>query len=143
MDNAYEKDYRRILAACAEAKTVKKPNFAALAREYSVSVWRLRARFNGRPSRSTRHMAYSRLNDLQIGSIVRWIDHLDALHILSTANMVVVSANAIFMLPIKTPARLARTGYTTLWQKSYQQGFIGYRKSLQTEIVSLLRILVS
>ena len=45
MDHSYSAVEKRIQAACKAANAEKKPNFAALARQYSVSVYRLRARF--------------------------------------------------------------------------------------------------
>ncbi|KOS39223.1 hypothetical protein ACN38_g9942 [Penicillium nordicum] len=95
MDKPYSDVERRILTACSVARTSKKPNFAALAREYEVPVGRLRARFAGRKSRSTRQMTYTRLNEDQIASLVRWIRCLDNLHVPPTAKMVAISANAL------------------------------------------------
>jgi hypothetical protein len=95
MSQAYFDVERRISTACSVARTVKKANFAALAREYDVPFGRLRARFAGRASRSTREMAYTRLNKVQIRALESWIDRLDSLHIPPTANMVVASANAM------------------------------------------------
>ncbi|KAJ6001156.1 hypothetical protein N7481_001565 [Penicillium waksmanii] len=95
MTSQYNAIKMRIQTACSAARVAKNPNIAALARKYDVPMQRLRARYLGRASRSTRHMAYKRLNDEQEASLVGWIRRLDNLHIPPTAGMVVVSANAL------------------------------------------------
>jgi hypothetical protein len=65
MPSQYQATEARIQTACSAARGVKNPNIAVLAREYDVSAHRLRARYKGRASRTTRHMAYKRLDDEQ------------------------------------------------------------------------------
>jgi hypothetical protein len=95
MPSQYQATEARIQTACSAARGVKNPNIAALAREYDVSAHRLRARYKGRASRTTRHMAYKRLDDEQEAALIGWIRRLDDLHIPPTAGMVVASANAL------------------------------------------------
>ena len=86
MNNQYFASEQRVLAAC---------NISALAREFDVSAQRLRARFHGRQSRSTRHPSTNRLDESQEAALIRWIDTLDAIHAPPTAGMVEGSANAM------------------------------------------------
>jgi hypothetical protein len=95
MPSQYNAIEMRIQTACSAARIAKNPNIAVLAREYDVLMQRLRARYLGRASRSTRHMAYKRLNDNQEASLVGWIRRLDNLYIPPMAGMVVVSVNAL------------------------------------------------
>lgn len=95
MSKPYSDVERPISTACAVARTSKKVNFAALAREYDVPVGRLRARFADRPSRMTCETTYSRLNKTQIASLINWITRLDELHVPPTARMVASAANAL------------------------------------------------
>ncbi|KAJ5976597.1 hypothetical protein N7481_010304, partial [Penicillium waksmanii] len=85
----YQAVEARIQTACSAIRCAEKPNFAALAREFDVSPSRLRAGYKGRPSRSTRHMAYKRLDDEQEASLVGWITRLDDLAVPPTTSMVV------------------------------------------------------
>lgn len=95
MPSQYQATEARIQTACSAARCAKNLNIAALARQFDVSASRLRARYKGRPSRSTRQMAYKRLDDEQEASLVGWVRRLDDLAVPPTAGMVVVSANAL------------------------------------------------
>ena len=95
MDNSYSAIEQRIQTACETARHQKKPNISALARQHEVPVHRLRARFQGRQSRSQRTITTKRLTDLQEAALIRWIDRLDCLHVSPTAGMVAASANAM------------------------------------------------
>ena len=54
-----------------------------------------RARYNGRPSRTTRRVAYKRLNDEQEASLMGWIRPLDTIRIPPTASTVVMNAHVL------------------------------------------------
>jgi len=51
----------------------KKPNLMRFARDFRVSHSRLRARFHGRPSRTTRVKATARLSELQQLALIEWV----------------------------------------------------------------------
>ena len=95
MDNSYLAIEKRVEAACKAARQKKRAKIAPLAREFGVPVSRLRARLQGRPSRSSRPITTKRLDASQEAALVRWIERLDTLHVPPTAGMVEASANAI------------------------------------------------
>ena len=73
----------------------KNTKIAPLAREFDVPVQRLRARLNGRQSRSSHPTPTKRLDQSQEAALIRWIKILDSLHVPPTAGMVEASANAM------------------------------------------------
>ena len=81
MDDSYEDIENRIFEAIWKAKRVKRPNIAALAREFCVPVSRLRARFQGTPSKKGNSNAKKTLDDAQEAALERWIERLDGLNI--------------------------------------------------------------
>lgn len=81
MDDSYEDIENRIFEAMWKAKRVKRPNMAALAREFCVPVSRLRARFQGTPSKKGNSNAKKTLDDAQEAALGRWIERLDDLNI--------------------------------------------------------------
>ncbi|KAJ5994694.1 hypothetical protein N7481_001671 [Penicillium waksmanii] len=85
----------RVIAACQKAKTLKKPNFAALSREYCVPVQRLRARAKGRQSKNDRPAPHRRLDDAQEAALFAWINRLDNLGVPPTSGRIEASANAM------------------------------------------------
>lgn len=94
MNYSYSAIEQRIQAACKVARTRKNAKSAPLAREFDVSVYRLRARFHGRQSRTQSPITTKRLYESQEAALISWIDTLDALHLSPTARMVEASANA-------------------------------------------------
>lgn len=85
----------RILDACNKAASQKKPNIAALAREFAVPVGRLRRRYQGRPSNLDKTPVNKMLDDAQEGAIIRWIRQLDSLYSPPTPKMIEDCANQI------------------------------------------------
>jgi hypothetical protein len=104
MYNSYSAIEKRLQAACEAAKAQKKAKVAPLARQFDVPVSRLRARLNGRQSRTQHPITTKRLDDSQEAALIRWIERLDSLHVPPTASMVEASANAM----IRRTAEAAR-----------------------------------
>ena len=95
MKLSYSVVEQRIKAACQAARARKTTKIAPLAREFDVPAQRLRARLNGRQSRSGRPTLSKRLDESQEAALVQWINTLDSLHAPPTASMVEASANAM------------------------------------------------
>lgn len=95
MSDQYKAIEKRISDACASIRGQKKPNISRLAREFDVPMHRLRARINGRPSRSTRQHPTHALTKAQERAVIQWIRYLDSLHLSPTASMVTDCANTI------------------------------------------------
>ena len=95
MKDSYFAIEKRIRAACEAHGSRKNTKIAPLAREFDVPVQRLRARLNGRQSRSSHPTPTKRLDQSQEAALIRWINILDSLHVPLTAGMVEASANAM------------------------------------------------
>lgn len=95
MDNSYSATEKRIQAACEAARAQRNAKIAPLARQFDVPVSRLRARLQGRQSRTQRPITTKRLDDSQEAALIRWIERLDILHVPPTARMVEANANAM------------------------------------------------
>ena len=95
MKDSYFAIEQRIRAACKSYELRKNTKIAPLAREFDVPVQRLRARLNGRQSRSSHPIPTKRLDESQEAALIRWINILDSLHVPPTAGMVEASANAM------------------------------------------------
>lgn len=95
MPGSYSDIEKRILDACTAAQSQKKQNISALARQFDVPYYRLRARIQGRATRSTRPISTKTLNNVQEKALIRWIRQLDNLYRPPTAGMIEQSANQI------------------------------------------------
>ena len=95
MKYSYSAIEQRIKVACQAARVRKNTKIAPLAREFDVPAQRLRARLNGRQSRSSRPILSKRLDESQEAALVQWINTLDSLHVPPTASIVEASANAM------------------------------------------------
>ena len=73
MADQYKNEEQRIFEALLAAKGDKNLKLARLARECDVPYLRLRARINGRNSRSTRTKATKRLTDQHEAASIQWI----------------------------------------------------------------------
>jgi hypothetical protein len=93
--NSYSEVEDRILKACEAAKRVKKPNIRALSREFNVPYYRLRARLQGRATRTSCPALTKAPDDLQEKALIRWIQQLDSLYSPPTPSMIEVAANQI------------------------------------------------
>jgi hypothetical protein len=91
--------YRSIEARIQEAIDVleergeEKPNLAAAAREFEVPPQRLRARWNGRPSKSDRPESNKKLSGDQELAVCLYLDRLDANGTCARKKMVTNCAN--------------------------------------------------
>lgn len=95
MAEEYSAIERRIQTACEAARQQKKPNISMLARQNAVPMHRLRARLQGRSSRSQRNITTKRLTESQERAIIRWIELLDSLYVPPTAGVIEANANAL------------------------------------------------
>ena len=91
MNSSYSAIEQRIQTACGAARARKNAKIATLAREFDVPVSRLRARFNGRQSRTQRSITTKRLYESQEAALISWVDTLDALYVPPTARIVEAS----------------------------------------------------
>ena len=73
----------------------KKPNIAALAREFCVSESQLRARLKGRQSKQERPAANRKLREDQESAVYQYLDRLDKIGLSARLPMVTNCANAI------------------------------------------------
>jgi hypothetical protein len=76
MGNSYEEEEHRIKEALDVYTSSKNQKLAALAREYRVPYYRLRARFHGRPSKIGKQKSLRLLTEAQEGAILRIINSL-------------------------------------------------------------------
>ena len=107
MPDFYSDIEKRILEACIAAQGQKKPNISALARQYDVPYYRLRARIHGRATRNTRSISIKTLDNSQEKTLIRWIRQLNNLYCPPTAGIIEQSANQI--LQRNTTDRLSCT----------------------------------
>jgi hypothetical protein len=118
-----------IIKACDAAKSQKRPNIAKLAREFDVPVTRLRARFQGRQSRSSRPTTNKRLTERQELTLIRWIRHIDSICISPTAGMLTDYANRI--LKQNALLRVSHRFYATSSRSRLTRAFCGTSRSKQ------------
>lgn len=93
--SSYSKIEDRISEACEAAKRVENPNLSALSRQFSVPYQRLRARLQGRATRSLRKTTNKTLNEIQEKILIDWILLRDSLYNAPTVEMIESSANQI------------------------------------------------
>ena len=122
MYSSYLAIEKRIQTACEAARQRKNTKVTPLARELDVPIQRLRARLNGRQSRSSRPITTKRLDDSQEAALIQWIETLDALHVPPTARMVEASANAMIQRAAATAGDTA-----TLVNKMWVYDFVKNR----------------
>jgi transposase-like protein len=78
----------QIAKALSSVSKQPKPNLSELARQFGVSYDRLRWRYLGKPSRSTRKPAGKKLTELQESEILNRISQLDHQSIKRIANQI-------------------------------------------------------
>ncbi|KAE8233773.1 hypothetical protein CF326_g1192 [Tilletia indica] len=93
----YAAEEDKLQCALEEAQSVapKKPNIASLAKKHGVDEQRLRRRFQGRHSRSTRPPANRKLSNDQENAILAWIHVLDTLELAARPSLIEASANQL------------------------------------------------
>ena len=84
----YSQEETYIARALSSIEKHSEPNLADLARQFGARYDRLRRRYLGRPSRSTRKPAGKKLTELQEEEILNQISQLDHHHIKRIANQI-------------------------------------------------------
>ena len=95
MSSNYKEEEARILEAVEAFRTKKNASAASLAREFGVSVDRLRRRIRGVPSRSTRPKVTGPLSKEQEQALQKWIENLDEMGVPPTAETIRNCANSM------------------------------------------------
>lgn len=106
----------RISDACKIARQQKKPNMAALARQFDVPRHRLVARFAGRGTIDERSAPHKTLTDPQETEIIQWMCRLNSTGRPPTLDDIESNANAI----LRRDAVPARAGNTPSPDKQRQ-----------------------
>ncbi|CAD6953869.1 unnamed protein product, partial [Tilletia caries] len=83
MPLSYAELEEKVLTALEEAQAEPrgKPNITAIAKKHGVDAQRLRRRFHGKESKSTRPPTNRKLTDAQEEAILTWIAVLDKLEL--------------------------------------------------------------
>jgi hypothetical protein len=84
----YNQEESEIAKALSLVSKHPQPNLTALARQFNVPYDRLRRRYLGKPSRSTRKRAGKKLTELQESEILKQISQLDHRSITRVANQI-------------------------------------------------------
>jgi len=95
MSEPYAKTEAPMEQALHKLHDCEKPSIVAMAREFQVLVTRLRARWDGRPSKQDRPGPNKRLTDDQELAICLYLRHLDTIGIPARFSMVTSCANSI------------------------------------------------
>jgi hypothetical protein len=95
MPDSYIDIENRISEAFDAYNQREKPTIKALAREFEVPYSRLRARIQGRQSRSTRPTTNKALDEAQEKALIQWVTLLDNSYASPTPSMIEQCANTI------------------------------------------------
>ncbi|CAD6902733.1 unnamed protein product, partial [Tilletia controversa] len=97
MPLSYAELEEKVLTALEEAQAEPrgKPNITAIAKKHGVDAQRLRRRFHGKESKSTRPPTNRKLTDAQEEAILTWIAVLDKLELSARPALIRASANQL------------------------------------------------
>jgi transposase-like protein len=79
--------------AVAVSRGQEKPNISAIARDFNVSRYTLKARLHGRKTLSQRSPATNKFTSIQEQVMVQWVFQLDELNVSPTPDMIRDCAN--------------------------------------------------
>lgn len=111
MSELYTDTEARIEQALEALKRDESPNITFYARQFKVNYERLRRRYQGGNSRSTRHPTNRKLDPAQEDALCDYINRMDHLYLPLTPRLVRTTANAILRLsyvgPLDTAPRVS------------------------------------
>ena len=95
MSSHYKDEEFDVLTALEVARRCETPNLTAIAREYKVDYQRLKRRFKGGSSKSTRQPTNRKLTDEQEDALIEYVKRMDHVGTGARIEMVERSANQI------------------------------------------------
>jgi len=120
----YHEVEERISQALYALQNRQKAKIAPIAREFGVPYQRLKARYNGRISRSQRPSFNSKLSEMQELAITLYLDSLERICCSASPQMVVACANSILKQAHTDPSTTAPVvdaSWFTRWRKRHPE----------------------